>query len=106
MAITVPSWDVPNYNLQAQIANLNTLLTNATNSLNGPLVMSLQTQYYNMQLALVLALLGTGALSPATIISTMTYLTPNADTSPGNAGGGYYGGQGGPQAGFSEGGLI
>lgn len=99
MAVTVPSWDVNNYNLQAQIANYNTLLTNATQALNGPLVQTLQMNYYNAQLALVLSLLGTGALSPATIISTMSYITPNADSNPDS-------GATGPLAGFSEGGLI
>lgn len=102
MAVTVPSWDVPNFNLQTTIANLNTLLTNATQALNGPLVNSLQMAYYNAQLNLVLSLLGSGALTPATIISTMTYVTPNADTNLSSG----YGGQTGPNAGSSEGGLI
>jgi hypothetical protein len=101
MAITVPSWDVVPYNLQAQIANLNTLITNATIALNGPLVQSLQTQYYNTQLQLVLSLLGTGAITPATVISTLTYGTPNAD-GPLNFGTSSQG----PNAGTSAGGLI
>ena len=102
MAVTVPSWDVPNYNLQQQIANKNTQLTNATQALNGPLVNTLQMDYYNLQLKLVLSLLGSGALSPATIISTMSYITPNENTNVSSG----YGGQGGPAAGSSEGGLI
>lgn len=101
MAVTVPIYDLVNYNLQAQIANVNTLLTNATQALNGPLVNTLQMQYYNLQLQLVLSLLGAGALSPATIISTMTYITPNANEAL-NAGTTSQG----PAAGASAGGLI
>ena len=101
MAVTVPIYDLVNYNLQQQIANVNTLLTNATQALNGPLVNTLQMQYYNLQLALVLSLLGAGALSPATIISTMTYITPNENEAL-NAGTSSQG----PNAGKSEGGLI
>lgn len=101
MAVTVPSTDLVNYNLQAQIANLNTLLTNGVQALNGALVQNLTMSYYNAQLALVLSLLGSGALSPATIISTMTYLTPNSNEAL-NA----FTSSQGPGAGASEGGLI
>jgi hypothetical protein len=101
MAVTVPIYDLVNYNLQAQIANVNTLLTNATQALNGPLVNTLQMQYYNLQLQLVLSLLGAGALSPATIISTMTYITPNANEALNAATSSQ-----GPNAGASAGGLI
>ena len=102
MAVTGPSWDVPNFNLQAQIANKNTQLTNSVTALNGPLVNTLQVDYYNLQLKLVLSLLGSGALSAATIIATMSYITPNENT---NVSGGY-GANTGPNAGTSEGGLI
>jgi hypothetical protein len=101
MAVTVPAYDVVNFNLQAQIANKNTQLTNATQALNGPLVNTLQVDYYNLQLQLVLSLLGAGALSPATIISTMTYITPNVN-GPVNAATSSQG----PNAGTSAGGLI
>jgi hypothetical protein len=101
MAVTVPLYDLVNYNLQAQIANKNTQLTNATQALNGPLVNTLQMDYYNLQYALVLSLLGSGALSPATIISTMTYITPNTN-GPANAATSSQG----PAAGTSAGGLI
>ena len=101
MAVTVPIYDLVNYNLQQQIANKNTQLTNATQALNGPLVNTLQMDYYNLQLALVLGLLGSGGLSPATIISTMTYITPNENAALNAATSSQ-----GPNAGKSEGGLI
>lgn len=100
MAVTVPIYDLVNYNIQQQIANVNTLLTNATQALNGPLVNTLQMQYYNLQLQLVISLLGAGALSAATIISTMTYVTPNTN-GPLNAATSSQG----PNAGTSAGGL-
>ena len=101
MAVTVPIYDLVNYNLQQQITNKNTQLTNATQALNGPLVNTLQVDYYNLQYALVLSLLGSGALSANTILSTMTYITPNAN-GPVNAATSSQG----PNACTSAGGLI
>jgi len=101
MAVTVPIYDLVKYNLQAQIANKLTQLSNATQALNGALVNTLQIDLYNLQLQLVMSLMGSGGLSPATIISTMTYVTPNAN-GPLNAATSSQG----PNAGTSAGGLI
>jgi hypothetical protein len=79
MAVTVPIYDLVNYNLQAQIANKLTQLSNATQALNGALVNTLQMDLNNLQLQLCISLLGAGALVPATVISTMSYITPNAN---------------------------
>lgn len=76
MAIVVPSTDVPNFNLQAQIANLTTLIANATQALNGPLVLALTQQQAQVQAQLCTSLLGSGGLVGATVISTMSYVAP------------------------------
>jgi hypothetical protein len=101
MAIVVPIYDLTNYNLQQQIANKQTLINNAVNALNGPLVNTLQMDLYNLQLQLVISLLGAGALVPATVISTMSYVTPNENAALNAATSSQ-----GPNAGKSEGGLI
>ena len=101
MAIVVPAYDVVNFNLQAQIANKQTLINNTVNALNGPLVNALQMDLYNLQLQLIISLLGAGALTPATVISTMSYITPNTN-GPLNAATSSQG----PNAGKSEGGVI
>lgn len=76
MAVTVPSTDLVNYNLQQTIANLGTLITSANTLGNYPLALALTKIQANTQLQLVLSLLGSGGLVPATVISTMSYVTP------------------------------
>lgn len=78
MAVTVPSTDVNNFNLQGNITNLTAQITAAGN--NGPLAFAFTKAKSNQQLELVLSLLGSGSLLASTILSTMTYLIP---TQPG-----------------------
>lgn len=71
MAIVVPSTDVVNFNIQAQIAAIATEITN--NATNGPLVLALTKQKANLQLQLVNGLLGSGSLIAANVIASGTY---------------------------------
>jgi hypothetical protein len=75
MAVVVPAnADGPNYELYLRITTLTNAITAAGN--NGPLALSLTIQLANTQLALVLALLGNGAITAASVLSLCTYSTP------------------------------
>jgi hypothetical protein len=82
MAVTVPSTDVVNYNLQTSITNVTAEIANATIALNGPLVLALNKQLAQLNLALVLGLLGQGSISASSILAgnaqTYTAATPGA----------------------------
>lgn len=71
MAVTVPSSDVPNFNLQGSITALTTLITNAGS--NGPLVFALTKAKSNQQLELVLGLLGSGRILASNVLANETY---------------------------------
>ena len=73
MTVVVPSTDVVNYELYNGITTINTELTNAVNALNGPLVLTLTKQKANKQMALVLGLLGSGKITAANALSSLTY---------------------------------
>lgn len=76
MAVVVPSTDVPNAALAGEITNLTTLITAANTAGNYPLALCLNKLQANKQLQLVLSLLGSGGLVAATVLSTMSYVTP------------------------------
>lgn len=71
MAVTVPSSNVNNFNLQTSITQLTALIAAAGN--NGPLVFALTKARSNQQLELVLGLLGGGNILASAILANETY---------------------------------
>ncbi len=81
-AITVSANDLANSALQGEITNIGTQITNATTAGNYPLVGLLTQLETAMQVQLVCALLGQGAISAATILAgdAATYTAPTQFT--------------------------
>jgi hypothetical protein len=73
MAIVVPASDPVNFELQANIATIAVLIANTVNALNGPLIQKLTLDKANMQMQLVLGLLGQGSILAANVIANETY---------------------------------
>ncbi len=71
MTVTVPATDPVNNELQGRITTLATQITNAGN--NGPLAMKLTKDKANMQMQLVLSLLGSGKILAANVLANETY---------------------------------
>jgi len=71
MTVTVPSTDAVNFELQGRITTISTMITN--NATNGPLVLKLTKDKANLQMQLVLGLLGSGAITAANVLSSLTY---------------------------------
>jgi hypothetical protein len=71
MALTVPSYDAVNYELQNRITQLSTLITN--NAGNGKLVFDYTKQKSQLQMQLVLGLLGQGSILASNMLTNETY---------------------------------
>ena len=72
MTVTVPSSDAVNYELQGRIAQLTTLIAN--NSSNGKVVFEYTKARSQVQMQLVLGLLGQGSILASNVLSGLTYL--------------------------------
>lgn len=73
MTVTVPTSDVVNNELQGRITVLGAQITAAGN--NGPLVLKLTKEKANMQMQLVLSLLGSGRILASNVLANETYTT-------------------------------
>lgn len=71
MTVTVPTTDQVNNELQGRIAVLSTQITNAGN--NGPLAFKLAKDKANVQMQLVLGLLGSGKILASNVLANETY---------------------------------
>lgn len=72
MTVTVPSTDTVHYAMQNDITTLTTAIANATNGKQNYELTKLKAQ---KQLALVQSLLAAGNLSPATALSSLSYVS-------------------------------
>ena len=72
MAVTVPASDAVNYELQNRITQLSNLIT--SNASNGKAVFDYTKLKSQMQMQLVLGLLGQGSILASNVLANETYV--------------------------------
>lgn len=82
MAVTVPSTDVVNFNLQTEITTLTTLISSAQTAGNYALAGTLTLLQAQKQCQLCMSLMAQGSISPSSILAgngqSYTAPTPSA----------------------------